>query len=137
MGGYGSVYKAVLPAKSSCCCEETSLLLDGEKSNQKAFMSEICALTEIRHCNILKLYGFCSHPKALFWFMSFLEGGGLVNLLNSEEGVKVFDWIKRVNIIKGVANVLSYICRDRGTFGLWGAMAPPNFFFFFKLLVYI
>ena len=60
-----------------------------------------------------------------------------MNLLNSEEGTKAFNWIKRVNIIKGVANVLSYICRDRGTFGLWGAMAPPNFFFFFKLLVYI
>ena len=57
----------------------------------------------------------------------FLEGGGLLNLLNSEEGAKAFDWIKRVNIIKGVANVLSYICRDdRGTLGLWGTMAPPN-----------
>ena len=50
-----------------------------------------------------------------------------MNLLNSEEGAKAFDWIKRVNIIKGVANVLSYICRDdRGTLGLWGTMAPPN-----------
>ena len=51
-----------------------------------------------------------------------------MNLLNSEEGTKAFNWIKRVNIIKGVANVLSYICRDdRGTLGLWGAMAPPNY----------
>ena len=51
-----------------------------------------------------------------------------MNLLNSEEGTKAFNWIKRVNIIKGVANVLSYICRDdRGTLGLWGTMAPPNF----------
>ena len=38
-----------------------------------------------------------------------------MNLLNSEEGTKAFDWIKRVNIIKGVANALSYMQGQRHT----------------------
>ena len=50
-----------------------------------------------------------------------------MNLLNSEEGTKAFNWIKRVNIIKGVANALSYMQGQRHSWvGGWGgAMAPP------------
>ena len=87
-------------------------LLDGEKSNQKAFTSEIHTLTEIRHRNIVRLYGFCSHPKHSLLVYEFLEGGSLVKLLKSEEGAKAFDWIKRANVIKGVANALSYMHHD-------------------------
>ena len=88
-------------------------LPNGEISHQKAFMSEIRALTKIRHRNIIKLYGFCSHPKHSLLVYDFLEGGSLVKLLNSEEGAKKkIDWIKRANVVKGVANVLSYMHHD-------------------------
>ena len=35
-----------------------------------------------------------------------------MKLLSSEEGVKAFDWNKRANVIKGVANALSYMHHD-------------------------
>ncbi|KAK9992256.1 hypothetical protein SO802_027241 [Lithocarpus litseifolius] len=112
VGGYGSVYKATLPTSQVVAVKKLHSLLDGEISNQKAFTSEICALTEIRHRNIVKLYGFCSHPKNSLLVYEFLESGSLVKLLNSEEGAKSFDWFKRVNVIKGVANALSYMHHD-------------------------
>ncbi|KAM4115987.1 hypothetical protein ACJW30_02G016000 [Castanea mollissima] len=112
VGGNGSVYKAKLPTNQVVAVKKLHPLLDGEISNQKAFTSEICALTEIRHRNIVKLYGFCSHPKHSLLVYEFLESGSLVNLLNSEEGAKSFDWFKRVNVIKGVANALSYMHHD-------------------------
>ena len=112
VGGYGSVYKAVLPTRQAVAVKKLHPLLDGEKSNQKAFTSEIHTLTEIRHCNIVRLYGFCSHPKHSLLVYEFLEGGSLVKLLKSEEGAKAFDWIKRANVIKGVANALSYMHHD-------------------------
>ena len=54
----------------------------------------------------------------------FLEGGGLVNLLNSEEGTKAFEWIKRVKLIKGVANALSYMQGQRHTWSVGGNGSP-------------
>ena len=35
-----------------------------------------------------------------------------MKLLNSEEGAKTLDWIKRANVIKGVSNALSYMHHD-------------------------
>nr|POE51370.1 mdis1-interacting receptor like kinase 2 [Quercus suber] len=112
VGGFGSVYKAKLQESQVVAVKKLHPLLDGEISNQKAFVSEIHALTEIRHRNIVKLYGFCSHPKHSLLVYEFLEGGSLMKLLNSEEGAKTFDWIKRANVVKGVANALSYMHHD-------------------------
>ncbi|PHT32183.1 hypothetical protein CQW23_28520 [Capsicum baccatum] len=39
----------------------------------------------------------------------FLEGGSLPERLRNDEKVTELDWIKRVNIVKGVAYVLSYM----------------------------
>ena len=112
VGGYGSVYKAELQTSEVVAVKKLHPLPDGKISNQKAFTSEIRALIEIRHRNIVKLYGFCSHPKHSLLVYEFLEGGSLVKLLNSEEGAKTFDWIKRVDVVKGVVNALSYMHHD-------------------------
>ncbi|KAK7827938.1 mdis1-interacting receptor like kinase 2 [Quercus suber] len=112
VGGYGSVYKAELQTSQVVAVKKLHPLLDGKISNQKAFTSEIHALIEIRHHNIVKLFGFCSHPKHSLLVYEFLKGGSLVKLLNSEEGAKTFDWIKRVDVVKGVVNALSYMHHD-------------------------
>uniref|UniRef100_A0A2N9F2K4 non-specific serine/threonine protein kinase n=1 Tax=Fagus sylvatica TaxID=28930 RepID=A0A2N9F2K4_FAGSY len=79
VGGYGSVYKVELPTSQVVAVKKLHSLPDGEICNQKAFTSEIRALTEIRH-------------------------------LRKEQ--KTLDWIKRANVIKGVANALSYMHHD-------------------------
>ena len=115
LGGYGSVYKAELPTSQVVAVKKLHSLPNGETSNQKAFISEIHALTEIRHRNIVKLYGFCAHPRHSLLVYEFLEGGSLVQILNNEERAKAFEWIKRMNVIKGVANALSYMHHDCST----------------------
>ncbi|KAL7197952.1 hypothetical protein ACSBR2_020470 [Camellia fascicularis] len=86
--------------------------LDDDSANLKGFTSEIRALTEIRHHNIVKLYGYCSHPRHSFLVYEFLEGGSLGKMLSTDDDIVVFDWIKRVNTVKGVANALSYMHHD-------------------------
>ena len=112
VGGYGSVFKAELPTSQVVAVKKLHPLPNGEESNQKTFISEIRALTEIRHHNIVKLYGFCSHPRHSLLIYEYLEGGSLVHLLNNEEQAKAFDWIKRGNVVKDVANALSYMHHD-------------------------
>ncbi|KAL7208661.1 hypothetical protein ACSBR1_030407 [Camellia fascicularis] len=92
------------------CHNLTSLKMSNNKIS--GFTSEIRALTEIRHHNIVKLYGYCSHPRHSFLVYEFLEGGSLGKVLSKDDDTIVFDWIKRVNTVKGVANALSYMHHD-------------------------
>ncbi|KAK7848970.1 putative leucine-rich repeat receptor-like protein kinase [Quercus suber] len=112
VGGYGIVYKAVLPTGQVVAIKKFYPLSKDSVVNLKAFTSEIRSLTEIRHCNIVKLYGFCSHPRHLFLVYEFLEGGSLEKILNNDELAREFDWAKRLNVVKGVASALSYMHHD-------------------------
>ena len=82
---------------------------DGEIANAKGFKNEIHALLEIRHRNVVKLFGFCSHPRQSFLVYEFLEGGSMKDLLSNNEEVVSFDWIRRENVVRGVADALSYL----------------------------
>ncbi|GMP79911.1 hypothetical protein CsSME_00035233 [Camellia sinensis var. sinensis] len=110
--GYGTVYRADLTNGQVVAVKKLHAILDDEWANLKGFTSEIRALTEIRHHNIVKLYGYCSHPRHSFLVYEFLEGGSLGKVLSTDDDIIVFDWIKRVNTVKGVANALSYMHHD-------------------------
>ncbi|CAL5348621.1 unnamed protein product [Camellia sinensis] len=111
-GGCGTVYRANLPNGQVVAVKKLHATLDDDSANLKGFTSEIRTLTEIRHHNIVKLYGYCSHPRHSFLVYEFLEGGSLEKVLSMDDDIVVFDWIQRVNTVKGVANALSYMHHD-------------------------
>ncbi|KAG5560062.1 hypothetical protein RHGRI_003375 [Rhododendron griersonianum] len=102
-GGCGTVYRAALPNGQVIAVKKLHASSDGDSVNQKGFMSEISTLTEIRHHHIIKLYGFCSHPRHSFLVYEFLQGGSLRKVLASKEEVVEFDWNKRLNVVKELA----------------------------------
>ncbi|KAJ0601725.1 putative protein kinase RLK-Pelle-LRR-XI-1 family [Helianthus annuus] len=69
-------------------------------------------LTNLRHKNIVKLYGFCLHNKCNFLVYEYMEKGSLFCALSDCELAVQVDWIKRVNIIKDVAHALAYMHHD-------------------------
>ncbi|KAJ9128467.1 hypothetical protein P3X46_034979, partial [Hevea brasiliensis] len=108
-GGCGSVYKANLPSGSIVAVKKLHSFHDGERTCDKEFLNETRALTKIRHQNIVKLYGFCSYARHSFLVYENLEGGNLATILGNDKKAKDLDWSNRVNIVKGVANALSYM----------------------------
>jgi serine/threonine protein kinase len=112
VGGHGSVYKAELPTGQVVAVKKLHSLQNGEMSNLKAFASEIQTLTEIRHRNIVKLYGYCSHRLHSLLVYEFLEKGSVDKILKDGELATTFDWNMRVNAIKDIANALSYMHHD-------------------------
>ncbi|XP_030957672.1 MDIS1-interacting receptor like kinase 2-like [Quercus lobata] len=112
VGGHGIVYKADLPTGQVVAVKKFHPLSEDSVANLKSFTSEIHSLTEIRHRNIVKLHGFCSHPRHLLLVYQFLEGGSLEKILNNDELALEFDWLKRLNVVKGVASALSYMHHD-------------------------
>nr|XP_048323751.1 MDIS1-interacting receptor like kinase 2-like isoform X2 [Ziziphus jujuba var. spinosa] len=115
-GGTGSVYKAELSTGQVVAVKKLHANTGGDDHEMsqylKAFTSEIQTLTQIRHLNIVKLYGFCSHPRHSLLVYEFIEGGSLRNVLENEEEARAFGWSKRIIVVKGVADALSYMHHD-------------------------
>ncbi|CDP21299.1 unnamed protein product, partial [Coffea canephora] len=109
-GGCGSVYKAQLPSGEVVAVKRLHNIPNVAKD--KSFLNEIRALTEIKHRNIVKLFGFCSNAQHSVLVYEYLERGSLANILSIEEEAKELDWQKRLNIVKGVAHALSYMHHD-------------------------
>ncbi|KAI3889365.1 hypothetical protein MKX03_024456 [Papaver bracteatum] len=111
-GGYGSVYKVKLSTGQVIAVKKLhSSDEDSDITDHKSFESEVQALTEIRHKNIVKLFGFCSSIERQISFLiyEFVERGSLKKILCDGEQAVEFDWIKRIRFIKGTADALAYM----------------------------
>ncbi|XP_052302402.1 MDIS1-interacting receptor like kinase 2 isoform X4 [Populus trichocarpa] len=111
-GGYGIVYRAMLPTGQVVAVKKLHPSREGELMDLKTFRNEIRMLIDIRHRNIVKLYGFCSLVEHSFLVYEFIERGSLKMNLSSEEQAMDLDWNRRLNVVKGVANALSYLHHD-------------------------
>ena len=69
-------------------------------------------LSRIQHRNIVKLHGFCLHKRCMFLVYKYMEKGSLYCMLRDEVEAVELDWIKRVNVVKGIVNALSYMHHD-------------------------
>ncbi|RDX91442.1 MDIS1-interacting receptor like kinase 2, partial [Mucuna pruriens] len=108
-GGSASVYKAKLPTGQIVAVKKLHAAPNEETLDLRAFTSEVQALAEIKHRNIVKLFGYCLHPRFSFLVYEFLEGGSLDKVLNNDTHATMFDWNKRVKVVKGVANALYHM----------------------------
>ncbi|WCJ44476.1 Leucine-rich repeat receptor-like protein kinase family protein [Euphorbia peplus] len=103
-GGFGRVYMAKLLSGNTVAVKKFR-----DIANQKEFQNEIRVLTEIRHRNIVKLFGFCSHVRHTFLVYEYLDNGSLEKILTGDETAKKLGWNQRLKIIKGVAHALAYM----------------------------
>nr|XP_027120245.1 MDIS1-interacting receptor like kinase 2-like isoform X2 [Coffea arabica] len=109
-GGYGSVYKAQLLSGATLAVKRLHDL--SEMADHGGFLNEIRALTRIKHQNIVNLYGFCSNATHSLLVYEYLGQGSLAKILRIDKEATELDWEKRVNIIRGVADALSYMHHD-------------------------
>ncbi|RCV10080.1 hypothetical protein SETIT_2G083100v2 [Setaria italica] len=107
-GGYGTVYKAQLQEGRLVAVKRLHQTEEA-MSDEKRFLSEIKVLTKIRHRSIVKMYGFCSHPRYKFLVYDYIERGNLHVILGNEELAKDLDWQKRVAVARDVAQAIYYL----------------------------
>ncbi|KAK3436700.1 hypothetical protein EUGRSUZ_C01534 [Eucalyptus grandis] len=109
-GAYGIVYKAKISEDQMVAVRQiSSSREDGKIVDLIPFEREIQALRNIRHRNIVKFYGFCSHAQRCFLVYDYMERGSLRTILNDDERAIEFQWDKRVNVVRGVVDALSYM----------------------------
>ncbi|XP_022988678.1 probable leucine-rich repeat receptor-like protein kinase At1g35710 [Cucurbita maxima] len=113
VGGHGSVYKAKLSTGQVVAVKKLhSKHLNTNLEEQRVSEREITLMTKIRHRNIVKLYGFCFHAGRSLLVYEYLERGNLAKILRCDELAKELSWMRRINIVKGVANALNYMHQD-------------------------
>ncbi|KAJ0768804.1 putative protein kinase RLK-Pelle-LRR-XI-1 family [Helianthus annuus] len=111
-GRYGSVYEAKLPDGKTFALKKLHRYEAKQPAFDKSFRNEIQVLTNIRHKNIVKLYGYCLHNTCNFLVYEYMEKGSLFCALSDSELAVEVDWITRVNIIKDVSFALAYMHHD-------------------------
>ncbi|RWR76702.1 L-type lectin-domain-containing protein [Cinnamomum micranthum f. kanehirae] len=106
MGGFGMVYKGVLPTSNI----QVAVKRVSHKSKQgmREFIAEIVSLGRLRHRNLVQLLGYCRRKGELLLVYDFMLNGSLDKFL-FDEPTKILNWHQRFQIIKGVASGLLYL----------------------------
>ncbi|GKU86233.1 hypothetical protein SLEP1_g782 [Rubroshorea leprosula] len=112
-GAFGSVYKALLSRGQVVAVKKLSIPNSSDilATNLQSFENEIRVLTEIRHRNIIRLYGSCSVSGCMYLVYEYVEKGSLRNVLYGVGEVEL-GWATRVRIVKGLAHALAYLHHD-------------------------
>ncbi|WOH15275.1 hypothetical protein DCAR_0934812 [Daucus carota subsp. sativus] len=111
-GGYGSVYEARLPSGKTVALKKLHRLEAEEPAFDRSLRNEARVLSNIRHKNIVKLFGFCLHNRSMFLIYELMEKGSLFCAPRDDAHAVELDWSKRVNIVKGISHALSYMHHD-------------------------
>ena len=113
-GGFGIVYRVALPTGQIVAGKRLNMSdsTDIPAANRQSFETEIRVLTEVRHRNIIKLYGFCSMRGYMYLVYEYVERGSLGNALYGLEGKAELNWDTRVRIVQGVAHAVAYLHHD-------------------------
>ncbi|XP_073006468.1 L-type lectin-domain containing receptor kinase SIT2-like [Typha latifolia] len=106
IGGFGRVYKGVLPtSKMEIAVKRVS---HESRQGMKEFVAEIMSLGRLRHRNLVQLLGYCRRKGELLLVYDFMPNGSLDKYLY-DSSKPTLDWDRRFLIIKGVASGLLYL----------------------------
>ncbi|WVZ61790.1 hypothetical protein U9M48_011607 [Paspalum notatum var. saurae] len=119
VGGFGKVYKGVLPRSKS----EVAVKRVSHDSTQglKEFISEVVSIGHLRHRNLVQLLGYCRRKGELLLVYDYMPNGSLDRYLyydGGEQGEEsggngkppaVLGWAQRLQIVKDVAAGLFYL----------------------------
>ncbi|KAJ1271996.1 hypothetical protein BS78_06G169300 [Paspalum vaginatum] len=109
-GGFGRVYKGVLPKSKSKSSLEIAVkrVSHDSKQGMKEFIAEVVSIGHLRHRNLVQLLGYCRRKGELLLVYDCMPNGSLDKYLY-DRSKPVLDWEQRFQIIKGVASGLLYL----------------------------
>ncbi|PQQ11142.1 L-type lectin-domain containing receptor kinase IV.1 [Prunus yedoensis var. nudiflora] len=105
-GGFGKVYKGILPSSKT----EIAVKRVSHESRQgmKEFVAEIISIGRLRHRNLVPLLGYCRRKGELLLVYDYMPNGSLDKYLY-DQPVVTLNWRQRFRVIKGVASGLFYL----------------------------
>ncbi|CAN1259597.1 Leucine-rich repeat receptor protein kinase HPCA1 [Linum perenne] len=104
-GGYGKVYRGVLPAGQLIAIKRAQ-----RESMQGGveFKTEIELLSRVHHKNVVSLVGFCFEQGEQMLIYEYVPNGTLSDSLSGKSGISM-DWTRRLKVALGAARGLAYL----------------------------
>ncbi|XP_024021009.1 G-type lectin S-receptor-like serine/threonine-protein kinase At2g19130 [Morus notabilis] len=110
-GGFGLVFKGILPNSTVIAVKKLQSVGQGEKQ----FRAEVSTIGTIQHVNLVRLHGFCAQGSKKLLVYDYMANRSLDSHLFHENDSNVLDWKTRYQIALGTARGLVYLhekCRD-------------------------
>ncbi|KAJ8500431.1 hypothetical protein OPV22_010983 [Ensete ventricosum] len=104
-GGYGKVYKGMLPEGQVVAVKRAR---QGSMQGGREFKTEIELLSRVHHKNLVALVGFCFDEGEQMLVYEFVPNGTLREGLSGKSGI-LLDWRRRLQIALGSARGLAYL----------------------------
>ncbi|XP_014509822.1 probable leucine-rich repeat receptor-like protein kinase At5g49770 [Vigna radiata var. radiata] len=104
-GGYGKVYKGVLPDGKIVAIKRAQ---QGSMQGGLEFKTEIELLSRVHHKNLVGLVGFCFEQGEQMLVYEFIPNGTLRESLSGRSDIHL-DWKRRLRIALGSARGLAYL----------------------------
>ncbi|KAL2632018.1 hypothetical protein R1flu_016704 [Riccia fluitans] len=109
-GGFGSVYKGILPSNGVAVAVKR--VSADSKQGEREFLAEVSIISQLRHRNIVQLVGWCKDRGKYLLVYELMPNGSLDKALfcpESSQIAKVLSWEQRKKIISGLASALHYL----------------------------
>ncbi|KAJ8642390.1 hypothetical protein MRB53_019084 [Persea americana] len=106
VGGFGKVYRGVLPASNLQVAVKR--VSHESKQGMREFIAEIASIGKLRHRNLVQLLGYCRRKGELLLVYDYMCNGSLDKFLFGREN-PVLNWDQRYKILRGIASGLLYL----------------------------
>ncbi|KAL2993337.1 hypothetical protein AAZX31_10G104800 [Glycine max] len=104
-GGFGEVYKGILPNGRRIAVKRLST---NSSQGSVEFKNEILSIAKLQHRNLVELIGFCLEVQEKILIYEYMSNGSLDNFLFDPQQKKL-SWSQRYKIIEGTARGILYL----------------------------
>ncbi|KAI9123888.1 hypothetical protein K1719_005188 [Acacia pycnantha] len=108
-GGFGEVYKGILPGGQELAVKRLSI---SSKQGVEQFKNEVVTMAKLQHRNLVRLLGFCLDEEEKILIYEFVPKNSLDRFLFEPGNRGELNWSKRYKIIEGVTRGLLYLHED-------------------------
>ncbi|KAF5466628.1 hypothetical protein F2P56_016538 [Juglans regia] len=105
-GGYGPVYKGILPDGQEVAIKRLSR---NSRQGVEEFKNELMLIAKLQHTNLVRLVGCCIQREEKMLIYEYMSNKSLDFFLFDPMKNNLLDWTKCFNIIQGIAQGLLYL----------------------------